>query len=740
MTSFLEKGGPSDGPDEENNVDLREYIGIVLEGWPWIVGFALIGLLAGLYTAWHKAPVYQADALVRIESQQPGGGSQQAMMFAQEFGPQISASAETAVLKSRSILGAAVDRVNLRVDAEPDYWGGLGRAIAHWRNGAQPRGAPFGLLDEYAWGGEEIHVSRLRFQNEVGSARFRLIAGDDGTYELRTVDGSPVLQGKAGEPATGSVEGIGRVEILVGKLHARPGTRFWVNYRSRAAALSSLHRRFNVRVGSSSSILDLTLKADSPAAAERQLDAIMAVYLEKNVEQQSEEATRRLEFLKQQLPELKQQRDSAEQRLREFQETAGLLDLNTEAQSLLDRISNVDQALEELKFKREELLRRYTAEHPSIEAVDSKIASLRNERQQLQNEIKQLPKAESQLLELRREVKVTNELYLQLLNQAQELEIARAGITGFVHIVDEAYSPPSMIEPQRVQITGLYVLVALVLGGVVVVAKNVFRVTLREPDQLEARSGLPVYATVPFSDTEKKLHSGKEHEMPLAAVSPEDLAVESLRSLRTSLQFALMESKGHCIAFSGPTPSCGKSFVASNTAILLAHGGKRTVLVEADLRRGRLRRAFGISRRHPGLSDCLSGQATLDEALVEQGGVHVLAAGQRPPNPAELLMSGAMSDLMKQLAERFDYVVMDLPPVLNVADASIAASYADALFLVVRSELSTLHDVQQARKRLSRDDIAVKGIVFNGFKPNRLRYGYARYGYYSYRYGSDKRG
>lgn len=739
MTSFLEKGGPAATPDEETNVDLREYIGIVLEGWPWILGFLVLGVLAGLYTAWSRVPVYRADSLIRIEAQQ--GAGEQAMMFAQEFGPRASTSTEAAVLKSRSILGAAVDRVNLRVSAEPDYWGGLGRAIAYWHDGNEPSATSFGLLETYAWGGEDIRVAQLRLPEDVDSAHFTLVAGEGGTYELRVPGAAePVLRGQVGESASGKSERLGKVQIVVDRLRARPGTHFEVRYRTRAAAISSLQKRFDVRSGSGTNILDLSLRADSPAAAERQLDAIMAVYLEKNVEQQSEEATRRLDFLKKQLPQLKDQRDSAEQRLRQFQESAGLLDLNTEAQSLLDRLSKADQALEELKFKRQELLRRYTAEHPAIEAVDSKIASLRSERQQLQSQVKQLPQAESRLLELKREVQVTNELYLQLLNQAQELEIARAGITGFVQIVDQAYSPRSKVEPQRIQITGLYALVALVLGGVVVVAKNIFRATLREPDQLEARSGLAVYATIPFSDTEKKLHGGKESEKPLATVSPEDLAVESLRSLRTSLQFALMESEGHCIAFSGPTPSCGKSFVASNTAILLAQGGKRTLLVEADLRRGRLRRSFGIPRRHPGLSDCLSGQTTLDEAIVEQDGVYVLTGGKRPPNPSELLMSGAMSDLMKQLAERFDYVVLDLPPVLNVADASIAASYADALFLVVRSEMSTMHDVQQAKKRLDRDDIPVKGIVFNGFKPNRLRYGYARYGYYSYRYGSDKGG
>ena len=480
-------------------------------------------------------------------------------------------------------------------------------------------------------------------------------------------------------------------------------------------------------------MLNLTVNAESPADAKRQLDAIMAVYLEKNVERQSEEASRQLEFLKEQLPQIKARRDDAEQALRNFQQNRGLLDLSAEARNLLGRASEADRALEELRFQREELLRRYAPEHPSVEALDAKIATLQQERRELQQEVRQLPEAQSELLELQREVQVTNELYRQLLNRAQELEIARAGITGFVHIVDEAHSSGGMVAPQRTQITILYLLMGLMVGAAIVVLRNIFRTALREPDQLEARAGLPVYATVPFSDSEQKIHD--EYTLPLAAVEPEDLAVESLRSLRTSLQFALTQSGGgHCVAFTGPTPACGKSFVSSNMAVLLAQAGKSVALVEGDLRRGRLRRKFELSRRHPGLSECLSGQVALEEALIEKSGIHVLVSGTRPPNPAELLMSPLMADLIGQLRDRFDYVLLDLPPVLNVADSSILASYADALFLVVRSEMSTLHDVQQAQKRLQRDDLEIKGIVFNAFKPSRLRYGYSRYGYYSYRY------
>ena len=186
MTSFLERE-PAERAVAEPEFNLRDYIGVVLEGWPWIAAFAILGLLWGLYAAWKQPPVYQAEALVRLESQKQGGGGASAAMMAENFGPPSTVPAESIILRSRSILGAAAEHINLRVNASPDYWGNLGKALAHWRNGNSPRQAPFGLLDSYAWGGESIRVSQLRLPGEVSNAGFHLIAGTDDSYELRTV-------------------------------------------------------------------------------------------------------------------------------------------------------------------------------------------------------------------------------------------------------------------------------------------------------------------------------------------------------------------------------------------------------------------------------------------------------------------------------------------------------------------------------------------------------------------------
>ena len=240
---------------------------------------------------------------------------------------------------------------------------------------------------------------------------------------------------------------------------------------------------------------------------------------------------------------------------------------------------------------------------------------------------------------------------------------------------------------------------------------------------------------MPFSGWEATIKRRKRGFNLLAVHRPDDPTVESIRSLRTSLQFAMIEGDTKFIAITGPTPGCGKSFIAANTAALIAQTGARVLLVDADLRRGQLFRAFGV-QQGPGFSEVLSGDSTLDQAVQASGvdNLDLLTTGKRPPNPAELLISRRFNEMKTSLESRYDYVLYDLPPILNVTDASIVANNVAATFLVVRSEHSTGHEVDQAIRRMHRDDLKLTGAIFNGLRIDRRRYGYSKYGYYSYKY------
>ncbi|MBO9470151.1 polysaccharide biosynthesis tyrosine autokinase [Endozoicomonas sp. G2_2] len=723
--------------DEEKEIDLREYIGTILDGWPWILLFAIVGLLLATYFAWKAPNVYQATSLMRVEQSQ--NMAPQAFMEQQmaSSGSALKAvSAEAAVLRSRSVISDAVDELHLRVRAAPDYFPLIGEPIARFVSANFGGTLSVPLVGGYAWGNESVNVTRIEMPAEVKSAAFKLIAGEGGQYTLRTPEGDRVLEGRVGTTATGNLQGIGTVRLFVESLNAQPGTYFSVRYVPHPSAVAGLQSRLSiVEQPQGSGLLNLTLTASSSAEAERRLDAVMASYIEQNVEKQSEQAQRRLDFLKEQLPELREQRDQAETKLRAYQTESGTLDLSAEAQSIFQRLTNIDQQIAQTELQRQELLQEYTQRAPQVQAANEKRQSLVRQRQELQEQLKTLPQAESDLLQLRRDVEVNNQLYTQLLNTSQGLEITKAGITGVSHIVDSAYASSGKVSPARTMYLFVGLLGGIVIAVLLILTRALLRVTVDDPNEVESKYGLPVYATVPHSSWVGTIKRRKRDFNLLAVHKPDDPTVESIRSLRTSLQFAMIEGDTKFIAITGPTPACGKSFIAANTAALIAQTGARVLLVDSDLRRGQLFRTFNLEQT-PGFSEVLSGDAAVKDVIQQSkvDNLDLLTTGKRPPNPAELLISRHFNEMKAQLENQYDYVLFDLPPVLNVTDANIVANRTAATFLVVRSEHSTGHEVDQAIRRMHRDEIKLTGAIFNGLRVDRRKYGYGKYGYYAYQY------
>jgi tyrosine-protein kinase Etk/Wzc len=259
--------------------------------------------------------------------------------------------------------------------------------------------------------------------------------------------------------------------------------------------------------------------------------------------------------------------------------------------------------------------------------------------------------------------------------------------------------------------------------------------------------GLPVYASVPYSEYQVKLtgfakaRKGKTAKVKsiLAMDNPADLSIEALRSLRTSLHFAMMEAKNSIIAISGPSPGVGKSFISVNLAIVLAQSGKKVLIVDADMRKGYLQTQFGM-KPEDGLSDFLSGRISLEQATKQSqvSGLDVITRGQIPPNPSELLMHERFSQLIEKIDAEYDLVIIDTPPILAVTDPAIVSAHAGSTLLVTRFGQNHVKELELTRNRFEQNGIDVKGVVFNGvLKKASNAYGY--YGYYNYEYKSDKK-
>ncbi|MCB1965439.1 polysaccharide biosynthesis tyrosine autokinase [Accumulibacter sp.] len=715
--------------DEEEGLALGEIVAVLMD-YRWLIAaVSLFALLLGLAWVFIATPVYRADGLLQVEEKSSGIGALKDL--APLLGDETTASAELEILSSRMILGRVIEKLKLDIVAVPRTLPLIGRAVARRYDGEGPNSPLLGL-SSFAWGGERIQVDSLQVPEVALDTDLILIAGENGAFELFDGDDQSVLKGKAGERVSGR-----GYSLFVAQIVARPGTQFRLSKLSAEMAVDELRKNYSVKErGKKTSIIEVSLLGPVPAEIAVVLDDIMNTYVRQNVERRSAEAEKTLKFLETQLPVLKTQVDSAEAAYNNYRQSRGSLDLSLETQGVLKSLVEVENAVVLLKQERDELRQNFTAEHPRIQAVDNKLKRLAERRKEFEADVSALPDTQQTVLRLARDVEVSNRLYTELLNTAQQLRVSKAGTVGDVRVIDSAAVAREPVGAKPVVILSIALLLGLLLSMVVIWLLRSLRIVVEDPEIIESQLGLPVYATIPHSKDELELQrTVRSTGRALLAVDfPEDDAVESLRGLRTTLHFALLDAQRNSLLITGSSPGLGKSFVAENLCVVLAQVGKRMVVVDADLRRGHLHKAFGLERA-VGVSEYVAGQASLEAILKTTfvPNLYVVSTGQIPPNPSELLMHKAFGQLLAELGASFDTVIVDAPPVLAVSDAAIIGRHVGATLMVARSGKHPIRELEQAVKRLHQAGVEVKGFVFNDLNVNRQRY---RYGYkgYVYRY------
>lgn len=716
---------------EEEGISIGEIIANTME-YKWLIAsLTLLAFLIGLAFIFVSRPIYRADGLLQVEEKSSGVGSLKALQPL--LGDDTTVSAEVEILGSRMVLGRVVEKLKLDIVAVPKTFPLVGGTIARRYVGAEPNQPVFGL-DSYAWGGEAIQVDSLDVPKDYLDDPLELIAGDNGTYAIIDVDKQTVLQGAVGVRANNK-----GFSAFVVQLKARPGTHFRLTRRSAESAIDAIRSQYAVKErGKKSGVLELSLLGGDAALINLILDEILNTYVRQNVERRSAEAEKTLKFLDGQLPTLKAQVDAAEAAYNEYRQSRGSLDLSLETQSVLKAVVDVEDAAVKLKQEREELRQRFTPEHPAILAVDAKLARLNDRRKTFEGEVSKLPDTQQTVLRLARDVEVSNKLYTELLNTAQQLKVTKAGTVGDVRIIDPAAVARTPVGAKPIAILSIAILLGVLTSLVVIWLLRALHIMVEDPETIEAQLGLPVYATVPHSEAEltlsRKLKSGKNPGELLAIIQPEDDAIESLRSLRTTLHFALLDAQRNSLLITGSSPGLGKSFITKNLAAVLSQTGRRVVIVDADLRRGHIHKELGLERQ-VGVSDYVAGSASLADIVKPSRipNLSVVTTGRIPPNPSELLMHARFEGMISELGKLFDTVILDGPPVLAAADAAIIGRHAGATLLVARAGRHPIKELEQAIKRLNQAGVQVKGFVFNDLDTKRQQY---RYGYkgYVYRY------
>ena len=720
----------------EDTIDLKELFFSLIAQWKLIALCILLSLICALLYLRATPDTYSVDALVQVEENK---GASAALLgdLSSMVEQKQPAQAEIEILKSRLVLGNVIQHLNLDLKISGTQNSFTDRLLSphHYQTEYQPKSVLF-KDDEKAFDIRQFNVPS-NFRDKNLELRFK-----DGQFSLtNTQTEQAILTGKTNQANTlRTADGLWNISIYT---QDQLNDVYLIQKQSLPAAVNNILANYSVaEKGKLTGILGLNYQGTDKTHITQVLNAILVSYSQQNIERRSAETAQTLKFLDEQLPELKQQLDVAEREFNKFRQQYNTVDVTKESELFLTQSVTLETQKAQLEQQVAEAGAKYTAEHPVMQQMNAQLGAINKKIGELNATLKELPDLQRRYLQLYREVEVKQQLYTALLNSYQQLRIAKAGEIGNVRIVDTAVEPIEPIAPKKLQILILSIFLGGFLGTLLALLRNMMRSGIKDSTQIENELDLPVYATVPRSPVQESRINilKKKKNIPILAVkNSDDIAIESLRSMRTAIHFALSSARNNLITISGPAPEVGKSFISTNLATILAQSDKRVLIIDADLRRGYLHKYFNLDTQ-PGLTELLNGQQSLETVIrpTEVPGLSVISRGKSPANPSELLSSNQFKNLLEQMSEKFDHVIIDTPPVLAVTDGIIISQYTGVNLVIARYAKTQMKELELTLNRFEQAGVKVNGFILNDIQRSSAGYGYG-YGYnYAYAYKANK--
>lgn len=738
---------------DNDEIDLMALLLALLRGWKTILFFILLGLVIGILYSRYVNPTFRSDALIQIDEKSsglPALGENISDLLGTE---NSKAQTEAELIRSRMILEPVVDKLHLRIKLADLEVSAIDKIVSD-RTHTQIN-SPEGVALKTTEG--QVRISEFNVSQGYLNKPFTL--SREGADFVLT-NGFDDFKGKLNQPQKFS--GVdGQIHITVNDLPTDNHT-IRITKQSLQTTTDDINKSLSVvEKGKQTGIIELSMTGANQQQTSMILKDIILSYIGQNQSRGSEETTKTLKFMETQIPLLKKKLEDAEGVFNEFRKKYGTIDVSKEAELLLTENSNIDVQLNELKLKKADLTTYYTEEHPLVIQIDEQLKVLNDRKQTIDSTIAGLPELQREFLKLSQDTEINREIYLTLLKNYQQLQIAKAGQLGFARIIDLPISTYKAIAPKKLLITILAALLGAILGSMLVLIKNMLRNVVKDPERLEAKTGVPVVATVPRSPLLTRLRQNKKAPNRLLAyVDNNSLSYEAIKSLRTNLMFGMpvqgrAGQRAKVILITGESPGVGKSFISSNLTEVFAQLDKKVLIMDADMRLGELHKMFSMSQDN-GLGDYLSqdvSHLSKDNALVSKvfadqevnnlasfihptgiDNIDFMPRGQHPRNPASLLANGSFDHLMTELNLHYDYIIIDSPPILAASDAMILSQYADKVLMVARYDKSIEGQVVYAINQMNKANIKVDGIILNDVQQGLL----SKYSYhYSYAYGNN---
>jgi len=765
----------------EDEIDLRQQFQDIRSKWHYFILSLLFFAATSLLYIKFTQPVYEARSSVLIKDTRNTSSNIEDILSGDILGNVKNVATEMGILHSRSVLEETISELPLRAS----IFEGKG-----FFSSPLYKSAPFAIAIEQV---QEGILDETFLLSPIDSNQFALSVDADNhllnDYHYESTH-------RFGEPISTPYFSITVTKQNGGRVDGEYS--FTLNSMNKLIGYYEEHLQVEP-INKDATIVAMTVRDKIPDRAVDFLDMLGRVYINRDVKDKSSVAALTLKFVDEQLEEISKTLNKTELELQRFKEERGTVDLSEESKAYLERVTAVDEnrlkeeldlrtldylydyvsngkdaeslapasmgnpdpllvslitRLKELQSKRKSLVFGSSEKSPAVRVIDEQIeqtrrdlieninslrniaqANLQGIRKQLneyESAIRQIPNIERELLSIQRNFTVNENIYLYLLQKKAETGIAKATAVSDNKILDKASLNEKPVVPNKRAVFIVAFTLALFLPMALIILQGYMKTTISNKQDVEKLTKIPIIGVVGHQSTGERL---------VVASRPKSSIAEAFRSIRANLMFFGLANDHKIVLITSSVGGEGKSFSTLNLATVLSLQHHKVIIVGMDLRKPQLTKELGVENSD-GVSTLLIGKASLDNVIQKSNvtGIDIIPSGPVPPNPAELLTKQEVVQVLDELKNRYDYIIIDTPPVGIVSDAMMLMNHADVNIFVLRENYSKKEYIKTINEYYSQGKVKNLCILLNDAGTSQ-RYGYGygyNYGYHGYGYYDEE--
>ena len=715
----------------EDEIDLSKYFRALMFNLYWILGFLGVAIIIWVIYVVTATKVYEAKSLIQIESNKSNNiQSYEDILFGGEGDSKLDEQIE--LYRARTNQLELIENLQLNIAInDRQFYTSLNDNVNIDTFRAN-------LSETF----KEISFSTNSFTNFLSFIKNNILPKRDqfdlhievvqNGYKIYKEDNKTVIREYVEYGETVQNEDF---TLKINKLNYPKGTKIKLSYISENIPINFINNNLSIskisslRRSQDGSLLSVSFKNKSLELSKKIIDELNNIYLRQTIKINSTEAQKSLEFLDERIENIQENLEKDEIKLNEFKENNLSFDVNLEASSLLTKLSEIDKQIAALDIEETDLATKYQKTNPIYQTFLNKKKVLNDQKQALNQEISKLPDTQQEYINLFRNVEVGQTLYTELLNKQLEFSILEASTLGNLRIIDGAYFT-KIVSPNKANSLFLLIFIGGLIGVIFAITRSVFLATFQLPSDITSEfPNSQILGVLPNTYTNLTTYQ---------KLSEKDQ--ESLKSLVVNLNIALDKNKpfqkstlGKVINSTGPLSGVGKTTVSLYLAYYLELSQKKVCLIDCDYKQGDLHKFF--NKKKVEIKDLEVENLKVDNFKIKKNLYFIPRAHKGASFSINYFESKKFNDLIKKLKTEFDYVIIDNPPTLSVADSLVLGRYADLIMTVLRHNNSRSQQYAQVIKDFNQANLNTQYVVYNDFSKPR---GYYGYDYYAYKYyGKD---